>query len=109
MGTLSFEYKKIDHGVEIEKYIGSESIVDVPSRIGGEPVIKIKAGAFAESKNIQRIDLPFSMKEFSLDAFVGCVGLKEISWNYRRILFDSNTVKVDYDKDIHLPPALLSR
>ena len=77
MGTLSFEYKKIDHGVEIEKYIGSESIVDVPSRIGGEPVIKIKAGAFAESKNIQRIDLPFSMKEFSLDALVGCVGLKK--------------------------------
>ena len=100
--TISFDYKEKDFGIVIEKYNGTASVVNVPYSIAGKSVIEIAKGAFAGCKNLKEIQLPFGMKEFSLDAFDGCTDLEEISWNNFRIVFDSDVFKM-HDKEIHLP------
>lgn len=103
MATMSFDYSKTSAGVTIERYRGSEAVVDVPYNIAGLRVTKIVKRAFAGCKELQRIDIPYCVTEIAVDAFAGCTRLKEIHWNNTTIKLGGDSVKIFGRDEIQVP------
>ena len=88
-----YQYKVYSGQVVIEKYIGSQKNITIPSEIDGKPVTEIESGAFANNVNIESIVVPSSinriesgtivfndsqMKYITTGAFSGCPNLKKV-------------------------------
>ena len=56
-----FEYEKIENGISIIKYTGDETVINIPDKIDGLPVISIGSKAFAENHHITSITIPDSV------------------------------------------------
>ncbi|MBQ6706066.1 MAG: leucine-rich repeat domain-containing protein [Clostridia bacterium] len=74
-----FEYKVYETYIEITKYIGSESIVTVPTTIENLPVKSISDWSLEGCQNITSIILPDGLEEIGYKAFADCSALKEIN------------------------------
>ncbi len=74
-----FECVLFQNGCRIDKYIGNDSIVNVPETINGLPVFKIGRGAFSCKTNITEVYLPSALEEIGESAFSDCTSLKEIA------------------------------
>ena len=59
---------------ELENY----SEIIVPVEHGGKYIIKVKAGAFSNLDNLEKITIPIGIEELANEAFKGCKSLKEI-------------------------------
>lgn len=103
MATMSFDYRKTNSGVVIERYRGTESVVDVPYRIADSTVIKIDNATFAGCNEIKRINIPFCVNEIAIDAFAGCTRLKEIFWDNTLIKLGGDSVKRCGRNEIQVP------
>lgn len=103
MATMSFDYSKTSAGITIERYRGSEAVVDVPYNIAGLQVVKIGKRAFAGCKDILFINIPYCVTEIAVDAFAGCELLSEIRWNNTTIKLGGDSVKIFGRNDIQVP------
>ena len=76
-----FEYKYNSElgGIEITKYIGNKSVVNIPEKINGKKVVKIGAEAFYSRKGLKSIIIPSSVTSIGLRAFCYCTGLTSIT------------------------------
>lgn len=75
--TKDFDYKKIGSEIVIERYIGTDSIVEVPEEIDNLPVTTIGKGAFEDYVGLKAIYLD-GVKVIGAYAFAGCVGLETV-------------------------------
>ncbi len=75
-----FEYIKIDgdSAVEIVGYIGTETEVDVPTKIGGLSVVSIGSEAFAGNDKIVKVELHNDITVLGDYVFKNCTALKEV-------------------------------
>ena len=73
-----FRTRPIAGGCEIVAYMGSEAEVEVPSSIGGLPVISIGERAFSGNDCITCLVLPDSIKHIGRSAFGHCSALKNV-------------------------------
>ena len=73
-----FEYARIGYGIEIKKYIGTATSVNIPSRIDNLNVTIIGKGAFAECKSLISIQIPNSVITICDKAFKDCESLTSI-------------------------------
>ena len=55
---MDFEYELINSGVKINKYLGSETSVNIPSLIENLPVTEIGACAFANCNSLTHVTIP---------------------------------------------------
>ena len=74
-----------DNEMKIDRYIGSDEIVDIPERIGDRTVTRIGSYAFEAYRNkntslIHTVTIPKAVKEIGFRAFSGCASLKTIVW-----------------------------
>lgn len=70
MGNGDFEYEFRDDGtVEITKYMGSATSVDIPGEIDRSPVTSIGIWAFYGCEALQEIRIPESVTEIDAAAF----------------------------------------
>lgn len=77
----SDDYKytyRYDGTIAVADYIGTSSILDIPSQIAGKDVTEISWSAFYGNKNITEIHFPQTLRTISDSAFSGCINLKEI-------------------------------
>ena len=65
----------IDNGI-LKGYIGSESIVEIPSEVE-----EIDVGAFRENAGIIKVIIPASVKRIKATAFRECINLEEICFS----------------------------
>ena len=56
----NFEYKQVDGGIELNKYLGISNYLIIPNKIDGQNVISINKKLY-ENKNIKTIVLPSSI------------------------------------------------
>lgn len=63
-----FEYQKVDGGIEITKYNGTASEINIPEEIDGKTVVSIGEGAF-ETKQFSKITVPASVTTIKNYAF----------------------------------------
>lgn len=72
-----FEYIKENGGITITKYIGKNTMVQIPNKIEQLPVLKIGENAFADTK-VKSVTLPSSCTEIDWFAFYGCYALSTV-------------------------------
>ena len=72
-----FEYKYLPRlgGMEITKYIGNKTVVNIPAEIEGKPVVVV--GGFSES-NVTSVTIPDGCKEIKSLAFFRCEELTSV-------------------------------
>ncbi len=76
-----FEYIKIDEDTQIEviRYIGTDSTVNVPSKINNIPVVSVGDYCFAGNENVTEVKLNSSITSVGEGAFKDCTALTEVS------------------------------
>ena len=72
-----FEYRYLPRlgGMEITKYIGNKTVVNIPAEIEGKPVVVV--GGFSES-NVTSVTIPDGCKEIESLAFYWCEELTTV-------------------------------
>ncbi|MBE6875017.1 MAG: leucine-rich repeat domain-containing protein [Ruminococcus albus] len=77
----NFTYTMLEDGtIEISKYTGSETAVEIPDEINGVAVTSIGVNAFGSFKNLENVIFPKKLRSIGFAAFCGCDSLKEISF-----------------------------
>ena len=71
---------KADGTVEILKYLGSDSSVDIPETIAGAEVGSIGFGAFSENSQLERVTIPSKVTALQYGAFESCENLKDVTF-----------------------------
>ena len=67
-----------DRSVEIIDYFGNRQVVNIPPRINGLPVTRIRQGAF-RSKSITSVTIPTGVTSIGQGAFYQCMSLTSIT------------------------------
>ena len=62
----------------LSKYEGTATKIEIPSTVGGLPVIAIAENVFMFNKTIQSVTIPGSVKDIHRDAFNTCTALEEV-------------------------------
>lgn len=77
----SDDYKytyRFDGTIAVAGYMGTSSVLDIPSQISDRDVTEISWSAFYGNKNITEVNFPETIKTISDSAFSGCINLKKI-------------------------------
>lgn len=75
-----YVYRILSEGtVQILKYTGEESTVNIPSSIAGKDVESIGYGAFEENNRIQSVTIPDKVTELQYGAFMSCENLQTVT------------------------------
>lgn len=64
----------------ITKYIESDTVVVIPSKINSWPVTKIGEDAFQDNTTITSVTIPASVTEIGSNAFAGCTNLTSVNY-----------------------------
>ncbi len=81
-----YEYKIEDGVVTLRKYVGNDSVVNIPNHIWIYPVKYIGTGCFEENVTIEKVKIPVNVEKIGASAFADCVNLKEVtSAQYSRL------------------------
>ena len=76
----NYEYELLDNGtVGITRYIGEDTKLTIPSKIGGKSVTSIGDGAFKYCRTLTSITIPNSVTSISDWAFYECTHLTSIT------------------------------
>lgn len=74
-----FRYKAKDGTITITKYIGSNTVVNIPGEIDGLPVTTIGSLAFDCQTRLTRITIPDSVNRIKVKAFYNCSSLTSLA------------------------------
>jgi len=94
-----YEYTLNDGQITINKYIGRDTDVTIPSTIDGAPVVKIGEGAFS-GLQIRSVAIPSGVKEIDWFAFSACTVLEDVS-------IPSSVTSVGYGAFDYCPKTLV--
>ncbi|MBQ9869721.1 MAG: leucine-rich repeat protein [Ruminococcus sp.] len=76
----NYEYKILDDGtVEITKYSGNYTILNIPSTLGGKQVTSIGSDAFSDRAYLEKIIIPSSVTNIAEKAFASAPRLIKIT------------------------------
>ncbi|MBQ7849144.1 MAG: leucine-rich repeat protein [Clostridia bacterium] len=75
---VTFPARDVAGGCELTGYHGKDTRVSVPAVLDGKPVVRIGEDAFARCADVERVELPDSVKEIGARAFLGCGRLREL-------------------------------
>lgn len=105
-----FIYNLSNNEIIIDKYVGKETDVIVPSEIDGTKVVKISIQTFSKNKNIKSIVIPETVTEIWEFAFRGCSSLRKIKLPKTLKLLERGafelctsleTIKLDKDNEMY--------
>ena len=85
----STEFVGDEIGIKIEKYNGTDSILEIPSTISGEPVMVIDDNAFAQSPIVTQVSVPSTVKYIKSRSFYGCSNLEIVDMQPGLIAIDA--------------------
>lgn len=67
-----FTYETAEGGVTVTGYTGGDIVVVIPNTLGGEPVVAIAEGAFADKATLKALSIPDTVKTVGQGALKGC-------------------------------------
>ena len=76
---LAFQYTTDETGTTITGYTGQGGTVEIPSILGGKPVVAIGDNAFNGNETITSVTMPDSVTTIGQRAFYDCKALKQLT------------------------------
>ena len=76
---LAFQYTTDDTGATVTGYTGQGGAVEIPSMLGGKPVVAIGDNAFNGNETITSVTMPDSVTTIGQRAFYDCKALKQLT------------------------------
>ena len=76
---LAFQYTTDDTGATVTGYTGQGGTVEIPSMLGGKPVVAIGDTAFNGNETITSVTMPDSVTTIGQRAFYDCKALKQLT------------------------------
>lgn len=77
-----FEYVSFSGSAYIQKYVGTDEIVEIPSTLGGNTVVTLNDYAFRNCTNVKQVTIPSTITKISSSVFEGCVNLESVNIPY---------------------------
>lgn len=74
-----YEYVSYAGSAYIQKYIGNDENVEIPSTLGGNTVTTIDDYAFRDCENVKTVAIPATVTRIDSSAFEGCVNLESVN------------------------------
>ena len=68
-----------DGALEIYKYVGNDTIFEIPAEIGGKKVTSIGYSAFENRTSLTSVTIPDSVTDIGFQAFHNCTSLKSVT------------------------------
>ena len=68
-----------DGTLEIDKYVGNDTIFEIPAEIGGKKVTSIGYSAFENRTSLTSVTIPDSVTDIGFQAFHNCTSLKSVT------------------------------
>lgn len=102
-----FKTTKDEKGVVIDKYVGSEETILIPSTIEGEKVYRIGDSSFANCYHVKKVILPNGVTEIGNRAFYAS-GIESIELQEGLSIIGDIAFKCSKIKNIVLPQSLMS-
>ena len=107
--VMEFEFKVIDNGICVTKYIGKENNVVIPKMIKGKHVVNLGRNCFENNNNLTRVSIPNGVMRISHYAFFGCSKLKSVKMsNSVKYIGDSAFSRCSSLSSIDLPSKVMS-
>jgi len=75
----TFRYTVNENGVTINRYLGEEENVNIPSTIEDKPVVCIGREAFLDLATLHRVDIPSTVTTIDARAFARCYYLETVT------------------------------
>ncbi len=105
-----YEYAILEDGtVEITRYIGSETEVEIPSEIDGKLVTSIGDSAFNSCYEVATIEIPKNIVNIGKECFLYCFSLKRISVSDYNECYSNDEYGALFNKDktimYYYPPS----
>ena len=106
--TVTFDYQVVSGGIQLNKYTGSSGNVVIPEAIDGYAVVSIGDGAFQKCRNLQRVEMPGSVKTIGGSAFKDCVNLTSVSLGRVNKIGDAAFLGCTSLKKVRIPGSVKS-
>ena len=106
--TVTFDYQVVSGGIQLTKYTGSSGNVVIPKAIDGHAVVSIGDGAFQKCRNLQRVEIPGSVKTIGSNAFKECVNLMSVSLGSVNKIGDAAFLGCRSLKKVRIPDSVKS-
>lgn len=100
--TLNFDYREYYNHIEVEKYVGNSKTVTISAKKYGKPVTVIRSRAFRLNKDIEKVNLPITIKQIGERAFSGCINLKEINVGKNTTVHSTAFIQCSCENEIRL-------
>lgn len=75
-----FKYQIKNKEIRITRYIGFDTILEIPSEIVGLPVTSIGSCAFESCKTLESVTIPDTVQSIKDYAFFNCKNLNEVNF-----------------------------
>lgn len=89
----SFEYALTNDVARLVKYSGDDTELSLPSELDGYSLTAIEAGAFADSADLQTLDIGDSVVNIASGALSGCTALKQLKIGSSVAVFEAFDLK----------------
>lgn len=94
-----FEYTTNASAATLTRYIGTGGDVEIPTTLGGRPVMTIAAGAFANCRSVTSVTFTETVTSIEAGAFAGCENLEWFSVHeYNRFFSVKDGILYNYDQ-----------
>ncbi len=103
-----YKYTVSNNKVTIDKYVGNDLIVEIPSMIDGNPVTTIGVEAFYRLTDIESIEIPDSVTAIGDFAFAYCSTLQSINLPNNITLIGCSFQGCSSLKNITIPDGITS-
>jgi len=74
-----FQYVSFGGSAYIQKYLGSDENVVIPSTLGGNTVTNLNDSVFKNCTSVKSVTIPDTVKRIGTYAFQGCVNLERVN------------------------------
>ncbi|SDB32094.1 leucine-rich repeat domain-containing protein [Eubacterium oxidoreducens] len=101
-----FVYERIEDGVRITAYTGSEVDVKIPEMLDQKPVRQIGEEAFSEATDVERIVLPANLRKICHGAFKYCLALEDVVMTEGVEELEDEIFFVTSVSKIHIPASV---
>ncbi len=91
-----FVFQKVQNGLKLVSYHGSDKEVIIPSYVGGIPVVALETESFAFMTEVTSVWLPYTVTQIGAGAFRYCYAMEKLHLSENVSVLDASVLEACY-------------